>query len=446
MDFDLSERLGSTNKTVTSQLTGTPHYMAPEHFASGRLDYRTDLYALGTILFEMLTAKTAVAGTTPADIVFNIVNNPMQLDLLGAKNTPPDVIDFVSRATAKDPAERFATAEAMRQALAACRRSGDDNTATHCDATVFVLRRMKRRQDFPAVSKTLIEINRLTAEDSHASSEDLARVILRDFALTNKLLRLANSSFYAVRSGQIKSVSDAVRILGLKQIRNATNSLLYLNQFNGNARSQEVIDLQIAGFLTGLLARHLAVQLKLEMAEEAFLCGVFHNLGPSLIAYYLPDEYLEILERRKSDPRNEAHIVTDVLGVGYDTLATVVAKEWGFPDLIVATLPSLPDGPIHKPESIGEALHQVTACAYQLANIVDNAGPPDAVVALEQLVQRFEALANLSPEKAEQLLQAGVQKLAEFAPLLDVVLARSPFHQRLTAWLTAAGAAMVSSV
>jgi eukaryotic-like serine/threonine-protein kinase len=434
MDFDLSERLGPDIKSVASTLTGTPYYMAPEHFTSKRLDYRTDVYALGAILFEILTGNTTVNGQTDHEIIYNIINTPVSPDALNNPALTPELINCISKAVAKDPADRFQDATAMRVALADCRNAPGNGTANN-DATAFLLRRMKRRKDFPAVSRTLIEVNRLTSDDSTASSEDLARVILRDYAVTNKLLRLANSSYYGVRPGQIKSVSDAVRVLGMDQVRTATNSLLYMNQFNDKGRTPDVIDLQIGGFLTGLVARHLAQQSGLKLAEEAFLCGMFHSLGKSLVAYYLPEEYAEIVGRTRSGQETSAAVVNAVLGISYASLANAVAQEWGFPDMIIATLNELPLGPLGKPQSIAEALHQVTVFADRLCNMVDEVGPDHAVSTIAQTVQHFQQTIPLSAPEAKHLLGAAVVKLAEFAPLLDVVLSKSGFHQRLTQWL-----------
>ena len=65
------------------------------------------------------------------------------------------------------------------------------------------MRRMQRKKDFPTISRTLTDINKLTSESSDASADKLANVILRDFALTSKLLKLVNSAFYSGMSGEV---------------------------------------------------------------------------------------------------------------------------------------------------------------------------------------------------------------------------------------------------
>jgi HD-like signal output (HDOD) protein len=90
-----------------------------------------------------------------------------------------------------------------------------------------VLRRIRRTKDFPTISKFVIEINRKLAENTiHSSASELANFILKDYALTNKLLKLVNSAFYGFVSGKVTTVTRAVVVLGYDNVRLAAASLL----------------------------------------------------------------------------------------------------------------------------------------------------------------------------------------------------------------------------
>jgi serine/threonine-protein kinase len=110
LDFGISKiRNSSTLQTQESVLIGTPQYMSPEQAAgqNQRVDARTDVFALGAIVYEMLAGQPAFAGGTLAEVVFRVVYEaPRRLGQL-APSVSPQVVAAVERALAKDPAERF---------------------------------------------------------------------------------------------------------------------------------------------------------------------------------------------------------------------------------------------------------------------------------------------------------------------------------------------------
>jgi HD-like signal output (HDOD) protein len=77
----------------------------------------------------------------------------------------------------------------------------------------FLLRRMRYKSDFPALSTTMGAVNRSAASETERVTQ-LSNSILKDFALTNKLLKLVNSASYSQYGGSISTVSRAVVIMG----------------------------------------------------------------------------------------------------------------------------------------------------------------------------------------------------------------------------------------
>ncbi|MBX3192370.1 MAG: serine/threonine protein kinase [Labilithrix sp.] len=97
---------------------GTPAYMAPEQIAGEVLDARTDIWAVGVVLYEMLSAKTPFhAESVPALLVKVCEAKPPALETI-ARDVDPRLVRIVERAMAKDRADRFQSAEEMRVALA----------------------------------------------------------------------------------------------------------------------------------------------------------------------------------------------------------------------------------------------------------------------------------------------------------------------------------------
>jgi serine/threonine-protein kinase len=120
LDFGISKMRGSqTVKTQESALLGTPQYMAPEQ-ATGQhsaVDERTDLFALGAIVYEMLAGKPAFQGSSIPEVVFKVVyEQPVPLEQV-ATEVPAAIAAAVARALAKQQDERFANINELVEAL-----------------------------------------------------------------------------------------------------------------------------------------------------------------------------------------------------------------------------------------------------------------------------------------------------------------------------------------
>ncbi|OFE15766.1 serine/threonine protein kinase [Humibacillus sp. DSM 29435] len=123
-DFGLARAI--TNQTTTSQtgvLLGTVSYLSPEQVERGTADQRSDVYAAGLVLFEMLTGRKAVTGETPIQIAYKHVHGSIPPPSSLVPTVPRELDDLVAEAVAVEPADRFASAQALLTALRSVRRS-----------------------------------------------------------------------------------------------------------------------------------------------------------------------------------------------------------------------------------------------------------------------------------------------------------------------------------
>jgi serine/threonine protein kinase len=110
-DIGLAKLEGSEGPTHTGDIIGTLRYMAPERF-EGWSDRRSDVYGLGMTLYELLTLRPAFDAATRAKLIDRVIHEPPPAPRKFDRKIPRDLETIVIKAIAKEPAERYATAEA----------------------------------------------------------------------------------------------------------------------------------------------------------------------------------------------------------------------------------------------------------------------------------------------------------------------------------------------
>ncbi|MGW5260075.1 Stk1 family PASTA domain-containing Ser/Thr kinase [Microbispora sp. NPDC004025] len=113
VDFGLARAIEATNQTKTGMMIGTIGYMSPEQVTTGTADARSDVYAAGIMLFELLTGRQPYAGETPMSIAYRHVHETVPAPSSIVPDVPPVIDALVAAATDKDPAARPADATAM---------------------------------------------------------------------------------------------------------------------------------------------------------------------------------------------------------------------------------------------------------------------------------------------------------------------------------------------
>ncbi|WP_431952469.1 Stk1 family PASTA domain-containing Ser/Thr kinase [Actinacidiphila sp. bgisy167] len=121
-DFGLVRVAGTHTSTSTSGVLGTVSYMAPEQVESLTSDERTDVYACGVLLYEMLTGVKPHRGGSPAQVVYQLVNEDVPAPSATAPGLPPQLDALVGEATARAAARRPADAAELLRRLHAARQ------------------------------------------------------------------------------------------------------------------------------------------------------------------------------------------------------------------------------------------------------------------------------------------------------------------------------------
>ena len=121
MDFGVA-KISNSDMTATGMVMGTVSYMAPEYIRTGKPDPRSDLFAVGVMLYEGLSGRKPFSGDTTPTVLYKIVNEPPDpIDLDQLHGISPAIRSVLDRSLCKNPDERFQTAEDLAKALRAAK-------------------------------------------------------------------------------------------------------------------------------------------------------------------------------------------------------------------------------------------------------------------------------------------------------------------------------------
>ncbi|GHO42536.1 protein kinase domain-containing protein [Ktedonospora formicarum] len=117
-DFGIAKILeGTTNLTRVGTGIGTPQYMSPEQGTGQAVDRRSDIYSLGIVFFHCLTGRVPFAAENPLSVTLKHVNDPLPVERLSAENVPPSIIQIITKMAAKQPVDRYQSADVFIGAL-----------------------------------------------------------------------------------------------------------------------------------------------------------------------------------------------------------------------------------------------------------------------------------------------------------------------------------------
>ena len=305
---------------------------------------------------------------------------------------------------------------------------------TRQNALDVLLRRMQTESDFPALSEAIGAINRIASSDREGVNE-LSNSILKDFALTNKLLKLANVAYYnQVGGGSISTISRAVVILGFDAVRSIALSLILFENLENKAHAQLLKEEFVKQLYAGMLAREMAGTMQINDVEEAFIGAMLHKLGSTLAMFYFPAEMAEISRLVQAEGLSEAKASAQVLGVSFENLGMGIARSWGFPDQLVQSMKKLPEGAVKKCVSNTDRLRVLAGFSNELCEIILSTPDADRTTTLTKLRKRFADSLPVTEKQLVGLMEKSTLDIAQFATAVNVNLKQSAFAQQALKW------------
>lgn len=430
MDFGIARRVVG-GKAAAGSFSGTPSYMAPEYILTREVSERVDVFAAGVILLEMLLGRRVFGGDDIDAVMRKVSTESIALPADAALDEA--LAGIALRAVERDPTARFQTAAEFHAALEAWLAPADDEpTAEARQSTVdFLLRRMRHKSDFPALSESVSAINRIASSESESIGK-LSVSILRDFSLTNKLLRLVNSVYYRqVGAGNISTVSRAIVVLGFDAVRNIAITVLLFEHLQNKTNASQLKEEFLRASLAALLARDVAKKMRSRDLEQAYICATFHNLGRLLTQFYFPEESDQIRRLVAQKECSEDAAVHRALGISFEDLGIGIARSWGFPALIVDSMHRLPAGSIRKPVSNEERLRVLAAFSNEICSSIAHLAPEQRDRELRRIASRFADALPGADVDLRETVHKSIQELSDFARIIRINLGQTQFGQQL---------------
>lgn len=272
-------------------------------------------------------------------------------------------------------------------------------------------------QDLPPLPAVVTRVMQ-TINDPTTSAADLNRLISGDPALTSKVLRLVNSSYYGFPR-RIATITHAVVILGFNTVRNLTTSLGVFSAFDPKGQ-QTAMDRDKfwahslgTAVAAGVLARRKNIPVK--AVEEVFVGGLLHDIGKLFLDQYFPDQYAIALKLAAAAKISIWDAEKTALGVGHALVGKRVAEKWNLPPSLTSMIM------LHHQPAFSKEHFEITA-VVQAADMVARklklgSGGDALVPALSPEVQQW---LNLTPQVWEIIETETCQKFEGAKEFLTV--------------------------
>ena len=188
--------------------------------------------------------------------------------------------------------------------------------------------------DLPTIPVVATKVMQLI-ENEKATADELAKVVASDPAVAARVLKISNSSFYGCQR-QIQTLSSAIVILGFNTLKSLVVAASVKQVYKPFGLTEQM--LWEHSFGAGLAARIIASSTRLANEEEAFLAGLFHDIGKIIMNNLDRDKFQMVIQRCYNDgiPFDEAE--KNIYPFCHDEVGAYVIKKWNFPDSLFTSI------------------------------------------------------------------------------------------------------------
>ena len=293
--------------------------------------------------------------------------------------------------------------------------------AKHAMAKIFNLVNMS---DLPALADNVSELLALLSNEN-TTARQLTQAIHKDVALTSKVLQVVNSAYYS-RGVKIGSVCKAITLIGHTTIRElATSIALFENFIKAGGDKKKVTNLLTQAYLSATLAQSICIKKKLRVShEEAFICGLFHNLGELIVLTYLPDLHRRVEKETETAPNKHLAARKVLCDLTFYQIGMEIAVFWNLLEKIVYTMHPDPPPPRHPADDCA-LLMNVAAFSNQLTEQVSNGGHT------KKVFKRYCPILNVEEQETFTMLDEIIETAGNASKFIRSGIRCMKLHSKL---------------
>lgn len=252
-------------------------------------------------------------------------------------------------------------------------------------------------------------------EDAECDARTITQSILRDAALTGRLLQAANSGRGAhpsARDGRnISTIDQALAILGLNTVKSIALSLEQIDALNDPQQRQllraETISAYFCAYLAGELTRLYAPRIN---HQEAHICGQLQNLGRIMSIYHLYDEIERSRQLQIENNIAEHEATVRAFGISFDEISIAVARHWRLPDILQDSIaPDFGKAPPRNAMTAREWHQYCASFSRRIANALFRLPENREQIEITREIEFFRDALHLKNSETRETIQSCLQ-------------------------------------
>jgi putative nucleotidyltransferase with HDIG domain len=188
--------------------------------------------------------------------------------------------------------------------------------------------------DLPTIPVVAIKVMQLI-ESENATAEELAKIVASDPAVAARVLKISNSSFYGCQR-QIQTLSAAIVVLGFSTLRSLVVAASVKQVYKPYGLTEKM--LWEHSFGAGLAARIIASQTRAANQEEAFLAGLFHDIGKIIMNSLDRDKFQEVMQHCYNEGISFGESERGIYPFCHAEVGAYVIKKWNLPEVLITAI------------------------------------------------------------------------------------------------------------
>ncbi len=264
---------------------------------------------------------------------------------------------------------------------------------------------------FPMLPQMLVQIRQVTADET-SNAKDLADIILKDQALTSKILSVANSAYYGFY-GRVSTITQAIVALGFDSVKNIALGLATYNGLSALAGGANIQRFWEHSLATGVCAELLAEKLGYTPTEEALVGGLVHDVGKLMLVQICPEEYAEVERVLEEQDDAYSHIVeASLLGVTHSDVGRLLSRKWGFPKQLEEVIADH-----HKKEWGKSLLTDIVAFSDFMIQVLPSSRDAEKI---ERMINLGSSVLSLKKESISDVMNVLADRLEEYCRIFEI--------------------------